>query len=166
MAELRFGIVPQHLYWTSSEFRQVMHDAMTVIGELFSGELAVATPEGRSGLMQDAWARNSVDVTNTQIVYTTENLQPYSGFVLHGTGPARGNPGRYLIPWVEKKFNLEGKAAVSVAYAIGRKLMRRGRKGRDLLSPILASEGPHYAQDLCDAAIRWLNSHGGGKGAA
>lgn len=121
--------------------------------ELFMGHVArtasEATPVGVFGALAGSWLDSyGVKRVNNDIVGYTQvtrdsvkqrNPQARSNYlyyVLHGTGPASKNPGRYLVRWVEKKLGLTGKEAVSVAFAIGTKRMREGSKGNDFLTPI------------------------------
>jgi hypothetical protein len=151
---------------------------MHLIAEDAAGLFAEATPVGVMGAAQDAWEKGvSVEVTPTSVVSVVENAQPYLYYVVHGSAPARGNPGGFLVPWVDKKLTvpqqyaiarragMDEKAArgatqrsnikfgkssltVSVAFIIGRARMRRGSKPRDFITPIAERRMPFWQRIL------------------
>jgi hypothetical protein len=152
--------------------------AMMTILEDANGYFADATPVGVFGAAKGAWGKNmTVKVTPTQVVGTTENIQPYLYYVVNGTKPARRNPGGFLVRWVDKKLTvpeqykiarfagMDEKAArslvqrssvkfqasaltVAVAFIIGRGRMKHGSKGNDFISPIVEQQTAKWERVL------------------
>jgi len=66
-----------------------------------------------------------VDITRVEIKAGSPGDQ-YAGYVESGTGPHFPPPSALLL-WVKKKFSVSGeKQALSIAFAVARKIARRG----------------------------------------
>jgi hypothetical protein len=67
----------------------------------------------------------TVEVTRLEIK-ATPPAESYAGYVEAGTGPHFPPPSALLL-WVKKKFSItEEKKALSVAFAVARKIAKRG----------------------------------------
>jgi hypothetical protein len=164
----------------------VLHRAETAMLDILedaNGYFTDATPVGVFGAAKGAWGKNmTVKVTPTQVVGTTENVQPYLYYLVNGTKPARRNPGGFLVRWVDKKLSvpeqykiaryagMDEKAArsltqrssvkfqasaltVAVAFIIGLGRMKRGSKGYDFIIPIVEQQTPKWERVLQNAVF-------------
>lgn len=59
---------------------------------------------------------------------------PYALFVEYGTGPHPINP-KKLVGWVRRKLGIRDPKALSVAYAVARKISREGTEPKPFLRP-------------------------------
>lgn len=152
--------------------RVIQNELLTLVAE--------ATLVGVFGAMQGGWQEGSTVITPTEIATQVINVEPYAYYVVHGSGPARGNPGGFLVRWVDKKlpvatqYRIARRAGMSetaarsalqrssvkfqpnaltvaVAFIIGRARMRRGHKGNDFISPIIEANHDFWTQVLTDA---------------
>jgi hypothetical protein len=116
--------------------------------------------ERQYGHLQGAWL-NSMNVVlrKREIVGSLDPMQtaPYAWHVIYGTKPAenaKNLPPGALVPWVEKKLGLEGKEAERVAFLIGRKIARHGRKGNRFISPIIKKNYRLWKRVLEESIVR------------
>jgi hypothetical protein len=154
--------------------------ALTIIQSDLMALVAEATPVGVFGALQGGWHEGPTVVSPTEVATQVINAQPYAYYVVHGSGPARGNPGGFLVKWVDKKLSIPqqyrlarlagmtetaarnalqrsslkfqaSSLTVAVAFIIGRARMRRGHKGKDFITPILEANQDFWTQILTDA---------------
>lgn len=156
--------------------------ALQLIAEDAGGLFAEATPVGVMGAAQGGWEKNvTVTANPVKAVAVVENAQPYVYFIVNGTAPAKWNPGKHIVSWVEKKLPVptqyriarsggmsekrarravqDGSLAVSVAFMIGRKRQLRGSKPNDFMSPVISSNEARWEQIIVRAVDRALNSN-------
>ncbi len=154
--------------------------ALTVIQNELMTLVAEATPVGVFGALQGGWHEGPTVISPTEVATQVINVEPYAYFVVHGSRPARGNPGGFLVGWVDKKltipqqYRIARRAGMSetatrnalqrssvkfqtnaltlaVAFIIGRARMRRGSKPNDFITPILEANQDFWTQILTDA---------------
>lgn len=154
--------------------------ALTVIQSELMSLVSEATPVGVFGALQGGWNEGPTVVSPTEVATQVINAQPYAYYVVHGSSPARGNPGGYLVGWVDKKLSIPQQyriargagmsetaarnallrsstkfqasaLTVAVAFIIGRARMRRGSKPNDFITPILEANQDFWTQVLTDA---------------
>lgn len=166
MIDVKLELPNDFLFTDEEGIRQRMDDALTAIRNDFIALVSEATPTARNSAMQGGWVESTREVSSTQVRMSVTNTQPYAYYVLNGTGPARANPGAYLVQWVDYKLtaadqiNIARKAGMSekdvesalgkssvkfranaltvaVAFIIGRARVKRGSVGNDFVSPII-----------------------------
>lgn len=154
--------------------------ALTIIQNELMALVAEATPVGVFGALQGGWYAGPTVVSPTEVATQVINAEPYAYYVVHGSGPARRNPGGFLIGWVDKKLSIPKQyriargagmsetaarnalqrsstkfqasaLTVAVAFIIGRARMKRGSKGNDFITPILEANQDFWTQILTDA---------------
>lgn len=154
--------------------------ALTIIQSELMTLVAEATPVGVFGALQGGWHEGATVVSPAEVATQVVNAEPYAYFVVHGSSPARGNPGGHLIKWVDKKLSIPQQymiarragmsetaarnalqkssvkfqasaLTVAVAFIIGRARMRRGSKPNDFITPILEANQDFWTQILTDA---------------
>jgi hypothetical protein len=72
----------------------------------------------------------------------------YTYFLANGRKPGKRPPVSALIPWVNAKFGIGGKEAVSIAWAVAKKIENEGTEyypeGTDLLNILYSKEVTDY----------------------
>jgi hypothetical protein len=72
----------------------------------------------------------------------------YTYWLVNGRAPGKRPPVSALIPWVNAKFGIGGKEAVSIAWAVAKKIEKEGTEyypdGSDLLEILYSSEVTNY----------------------
>lgn len=155
--------------------------ALSVIRSEFIGFLSNASPVGYYGAMQGGWIESSTEISSTSVRTSVTNTQPYTYYVIHGSEPARRNPGGFLVQWVDKKLTVPqqyriaryagmsetaarnalnrssvqfhySSLTVAVAFIIGRARMKRGSKGNDFVQPIIDENLDFWTEILLEAA--------------
>lgn len=75
----------------------------------------------------------------------------YTYYLVNGRAPGKRPPTAPLVSWVGNKLNIYGKEALSVAYAIAKKIEKEGTdyypSGTDLLEVLQAPEVSQYIYD-------------------
>jgi len=90
----------------------------------------------------------------------TLHADQYAAPVETGARPHMPPPSA-LLPWVQKKFGLENeKEALSVAFAVARKIAQRGTQGHQMFSRALAELEPLAAPALEAEIALALSRHG------
>jgi len=81
----------------------------------------------------------------------------YSYWLANGRKPGKMPPVSALIPWVNAKFGIGGKEALSVAFAVATKIKNEGTsyypEGTDLLEVLHSSEVNDYVSKKLGAFI-------------
>lgn len=72
----------------------------------------------------------------------------YTYFLANGRKPGKQPPVSALIPWVNAKFGIGGQQAVSIAWAVSKKIQKEGTnyypEGTDLLTVLESNEVKNY----------------------
>jgi hypothetical protein len=130
--------------------------AMDVVINDAASLLSEASPVGVYGHLQGAWLQTvGTEVSTTGVVGFSDPTPtaPYAWFVVHGRAPGRMPPPIALLRWVVKKLGVSGMAARSVAWLVARKIGRRGTKGNDFVSPVVAKNKKTWGDVLTRAAM-------------
>jgi len=83
------------------------------------------------GLLANSIAFESVKTVDISrvVIFSQPPAGDYAGYVEAGTGPHFPPPSA-LVPWVKKKFSVKDeKQALSIAFAVARKIAKRGVSG-------------------------------------
>lgn len=74
--------------------------------------------------------------------------QDYTYWLVNGRKPGKKPPVSALIPWINAKFGIGGQQAVSIAWAVSKKIEKEGTEyypeGTDLLSILESKEVKDY----------------------
>ena len=72
----------------------------------------------------------------------------YTYWLANGRKPGKAPPTSALIPWVNAKFGVSGKQAISIAFAVAQKIKNEGTNyypdGTDLLTVLYSKEVTDY----------------------
>ena len=139
---------------------------LEIIRSDFIGLVSEDSPVGVYGALQGGWMESTMEISSTAATASVVNAQPYAHYLLYGSGPARRNPGGFLVKWVDKKLPVAtqyriarmagmsetsarnalkrssvqfqtNSLTVAVAFIIGRARIKRGSKGSDFVTPII-----------------------------
>lgn len=82
----------------------------------------------------------------------------YTYFLANGRPPGKRPPVSALLPWVNAKFGIGGKEALSIAFAVSTKIGNEGTRfypdGTDLLEILNSNEVKKYIYENLGEALR------------
>ena len=129
---------------------QAVIDALKVLVDGQSihlqGETKEHTPTGATGLLRESIHAQKVRVRNNVVKGGVFTAHPYAAAVEYGTRPHMP-PVAPIVPWVKVKFALsQPEQAIQIAYAIARKISKRGTKPQKFMQQAADHVRPEFQQ--------------------
>lgn len=115
-------------YGPDNVVSNAMQRALTETLALLEREVKKRTPEGvggaKGGLRATIHGKQSKSLfgLSGQVLHQSK----YGDVIELGRRPGKAPPPKFLLKWVEVKLGLKGKEAVSAAFAISKKIGKRG----------------------------------------